>query len=542
MRLRKRTAGTSGAGWLTLSQRLMVLPIFGLPLLGLPAVVAAQEVVQQLPNPASDVLREAMRTLSRNPGSLPALLAAGRASLDLGDTEAAVGFFDRARGIAPGDGAVLAGQALVAVRQLDPLAALRLFEQARAAGENLDPYAAEHGLAYDLTGQNALAQERYGVALASGANPEVERRLALSYAIAGDQAASEATLRPLLDRRDVAAYRTRAFALAILGREEEAVSIAEVMLPPRVAIRMEPYLRRMPQLTASQQAAAANLGVFPSTVDVAGGNLERTRRVQQPARPAPSGTSDARLIPGGAPLGPTTDDLAAMDGPSTTDVRAAGATPAPPVVVATVERELPPLVRAAPPPPPARPSPPAPVIVARLEAPSPPPPPAPPAPVVVAPAEVPEPAPEPAVEVSLAEAFAAFTLPEAAPPVRATPGAVDITAFVPEREVRRPPPPPPPPPSPPPPPPHPSRHWVQVATGQDVAAFRFDWRRLVREADGALDGRQPYRARWGQTNRLVTGPFASTREAQAFVARLAEAGIDSFRFTSSAGEEVVALN
>ncbi len=524
----------------------MALSGLGLGLLTVPAALWAQEVVQQLPNPASATLNDAMRRLSRNPGSLPALIDAGRASLELNDVEAAEGFFQRARSIAPGDGAVLAGQALVAVRRLDPLTALTLFDQARAAGENLDRYAADHGLALDLTGQNAAAQERYGVALAGGSNAEVERRLALSYAIAGDQAASEATLRPLLDRRDVAAYRARAFALAILGREEEAVSIAEVMLPPRVATRMDPYLRHMRALTPSQQAAAANLGVFPASTDIGRDSEQLARRIDRSAVPAPSGTSDARLIPGGAPLGPSADDEAAMDGLTAEDEAAlarayaaaeadaaAARVVAPPVVVAVLEPALPAQVAPPPPPPP--------VVVTRLELPV-------PsfsiAELEPAPTPPPPPPPNPAAEaeVSLAEAFAAFTLPAATPRVRAAAGAVDITAIDPVREVRRPPPPPPPPPSPPPPPPHPSRHWVQVATGQDVAAFRFDWRRLVREADGVLAGREAYRARWGQTNRLVTGPFASAREAQAFIARLEEKGIDSFRFTSSAGEEVVALN
>jgi hypothetical protein len=541
MRLRKRAAGGLGpflgAGWpaATLSALGLALAFASVPL-------AAQEVVQQLPDPAAAALNDAMRRLGRNPASLPALLDAGRAALSLNDIDAAAGFFERARAIAPGDGAVLAGRALVAVRQLNPTQALELFAAARAAGEDLDPYASEHGLALDLTGQNSAAQERYGVALAGGSNPEVERRLALSFAIAGDQAASEATLRPLLDQRDVAAYRTRAFALAILGREEEAVSIAEVMLPARVAVRMDPYLRRMRTLTPSQQAAAANLGVFPADADR--GEVQLARRVQQPAVPEPSGTSDARLIPAGEPLGPSAEDLAAMDDPAVL-VEAPAPTAAPPVVVAVLSPELPALVRPAappaPPPPPPAPPPPAPVVVARLETPV-------PTPArsfsIAAPEPVTTPAPAAAVEeeVSLAEAFAAFTRPSALPASRAMPGAVDITAIEPVREVRRPPPPPPPPPSPPPPPPHPSRHWVQVATGQDVAAFRFDWRRMVREADGALNGRTPYRARWGQTNRLLTGPFASTREANAFVTRLTEAGIDAFRFTSSSGEEVVALN
>ncbi|HSG57571.1 MAG TPA: tetratricopeptide repeat protein [Paracoccaceae bacterium] len=510
----------------------MALAAFGL--LTWPTTGATQEVVQQLPNPASVTLNEALRRLSRSPTSLPALLDAGRSSLELNDTDAAEGFFLRAAAVAPNDGAVLTGLALVAVRQVDPHTALRLFEQARAAGENLDPHAADHGLAYDLVGRNAEAQERYGVALSRGGNVEVERRLALSYAIGGDQDASEATLLPLLQRRDVAAYRTRAFALAILGREEEAVSIAEVMLPARIARRMDPYLRNMRQLTPSQQAAAANLGVFPTNGEEGREPVQLTRSMDLTAPPAQSGQSDSRLIPGGEPLGPVA--RAPSEQVPVVQSRLAETT------IAQAQVELPALVQQAEvfAPPPAVPEPVVPEVAVAV-----------PEEVIgpsfsiaepaALPARTPEPAPEPEPEpepISLAEAFASFDLPPADPPVRAAPGAVDITAIVPVREVRRP---PPPPPSPPPPPPHPSRHWVQVATGQDVAAFRFDWRRLVREADGALAGRQPYRARWGQTNRLMTGPFASTREANAFVTELSEKGIDAFRFTSAAGEEVLAL-
>ena len=516
-----------------------------------PNAVRAQEVVQQLPNPATATLNDAMRRLSRNPASLPALLDAGRASIDLDDTDAAEGFFRRAASAAPNDGAVMAGLALVAVRRRDPQTALALFDQADAAGADLAPYAADHGLALDLVGRNAEAQERYNVALGNGGNVEVERRLALSYAIAGDEAASEATLLPLLQRRDVPAYRTRAFALAILGREEEAVSIAEAMLPARIARRMEPYLRTMQQLSPSQQAAAANLGVFPTTAEIGRDPAPLARRMDMTAPPSPSGQSDARLIPGGAPLGPAAAAAAAPT-PAPAPVVRPDPTPPPvrePEIVfasAAARETVQELPQIAPPAPTPAPTPapvpepvpaPVPVVVAVLATPAPSFSIAEPA-AQSAPAPLAQAAPVAEVEVSLAEAFSSFRLTEALPAVQTTSGAVDITAIEPRREVR----PPPPPPAPPPPPPHPSRHWVQVATGQDIAAFRFDWRRLVRQADGALANREAYRARWGQTNRLVTGPFASTREAQAFVAQLGEKGIDAFRFTSSAGEEVVALN
>ena len=83
---------------------------------------------------------------------------------------------------------------------------------------------------------------------------------------------------------------------------------------------------------------------------------------------------------------------------------------------------------------------------------------------------------------------------------------------------------------------------MQVATGRDSAALAFDWRRIRRSAGGLLDRAEPHIAKWGQTNRLVAGPFASTREADQMIARLKEKEVDSFRFTSAQGEEVEPLD
>ena len=51
-------------------------------------------------------------------------------------------------------------------------------------------YAADRGLALDLVGNNAAAQQFYRQALAQQSDPETVRRLALSQAISGDQPAS----------------------------------------------------------------------------------------------------------------------------------------------------------------------------------------------------------------------------------------------------------------------------------------------------------------------------------------------------------------
>ncbi len=511
----------------------------------------AQEIVQALPHPAQEELNDALRRLSRSPESVPALVAAGRASLELDDVDAALGFFNRAQAVAPEDGRVLVGLALVAVRRGEAVTALQLFGNAEAAGEHMSPYAAERGLAYDLAGRNDRAQRLYRLALSQEESPEVIRRLALSYAIAGNADASEATLLPLLQRQDRAAYRTRAFALAIRGRDEEAITIAETMLPPRLSARLAPYLRYMPRLTRAQQAAAANLGRFPAANELGQDTREIIAYADQDeaAAPAPAPVRRPRpaerLQPQGEPLGPAVADAGTSQPltPPPESAQPASTSPAP-------SGELPPVgqapavaaARAEPPPSAAVPEP-VPEAVAALEAE-----PELPAateaqpsfslsdrpgtretPVASPPAGESEPEPEP---VDLAEAFADFTLESA--PVPATAGAVDITAIDPPRER--------PSPAEPPPPVYPSRQWVQLGIGQNISAFRFDLRRLTRNADGLLDGADAFTAPWGQTNRLLVGPFGSAREAQEMVSALAGKGIDSFRFTSREGEEIQPLD
>ena len=185
-------------------------------------------------------------------------------------------------------------------------------------------------------------------------------------------------------------------------------------------------------------------------------------------------------------------------------------------------------------------------------------------------------APPPAPE-SLTEIFAEFGSPQA--PAQASPGAVDITRIKPARAA--------PPPekadvadkgdkadgkaaakgkadkadkladadksgksdksdrsekkgkkAKPAKPEDPSRFWAQIATGRSKSALAFDWRRMTRDSEKLFRGKSPYVAKWGRTNRLVTGPFASEKQAEAFVEKLKKAGFDSFTFTSDEGQPV----
>ena len=88
---------------------------------------------------------------------------------------------------------------------------------------------------------------------------------------------------------------------------------------------------------------------------------------------------------------------------------------------------------------------------------------------------------------------------------------------------------------------HPRRIWVQLATGRDVSALGFDWRRLSRRAPDLLGKFDPHVTPWGRVNRLLAGPIANSREARRLVNALSDKGIDTFTYTSPEGTEIKEL-
>jgi cell division septation protein DedD len=129
------------------------------------------------------------------------------------------------------------------------------------------------------------------------------------------------------------------------------------------------------------------------------------------------------------------------------------------------------------------------------------------------------------------------------PDARVSGDAVDISRIAVRREV---PPPPPqvtqavpkPKPKEPAKPPHPSRIWVQVATGKNAKALAFDWRRIAKEGGAPLAKLKPHTVRWGEANRLLAGPVGSRDAGQALVRELKAKGIDTFLYVSPEGEEI----
>jgi Flp pilus assembly protein TadD len=446
--------------------------------------VISREVVQPLPSEEVQRLNRALVALAKAPRDLDALVEAGSAAMGVDDLEAAVGFFGRAADIDPDHPRVALGLGTVYLRSGRPADAIPQFDRARAAGVPEREVLTDQALALDLVGNQAAAQTAYArvIELDPG-NDEARRRLAVSNAISGNRVRFEEALRPLLDKRDMAAFRARAFGLAILGDNDRATAIVEQVMPRDLSSRVVPYLAYMPRLTPAQQAAAANLGIFPRAADIG-------RDDPRLARLAAESRLDSRLEPSGAPLGRS-------------EKPAAAPTPAPSPV--------------------ARPS------VATVTA-------APPSP---APAPAPAPAAPAKTEsrpARVADAFADLVADEL-PDARVGAGAVDLSRITVKRET----PPPPPKPKEPPKPVHPSRVWVQVATGKKLDALGFDWRRISRNGGDLLAKLKPHTTRWGEANRLLAGPVDSREKAQALVRELKAKGLDSFLYVSPEGEEIQPL-
>jgi hypothetical protein len=65
---------------------------------------------------------------------------------------------------------------------------------------------------------------------------------------------------------------------------------------------------------------------------------------------------------------------------------------------------------------------------------------------------------------------------------------------------------------------------------------------MARAANETFAGKQAFVSGWGQTNRLLTGPFASEAAATAYIAQLRRADVDgAFVWTSPAGQVVDTL-
>lgn len=302
---------------------------------------SAQEVVQPLPGTTdADALAAEMRRIAADPRDVDALIDAARLSLRVGDVSAAAVLLQRAGNVDPHNPKVRAGQASVLVQSERPGQALRYFAEAEAQGLDPRTFAADRGLAYDLTGQQERAQRDYARALRDAPNDEeTVRRYALSLGISGQRQRALQLLDPLVRRSDRAAWRVQAFVLAMTGDVGGASRIAATMIPGG-AVGLSAFFARLPALPPTDRAFAVHFGEVRAT---------------------PERLADARLAP---PLSPLPRDpgvvLASAQPSATQQVRnrrgaaqpvitrpVATLPPAPPAqpiatIAAPIRRELPP--------------------------------------------------------------------------------------------------------------------------------------------------------------------------------------------------------
>jgi tetratricopeptide (TPR) repeat protein len=471
------------------------------------APAAAQPVIKETP---SSALAREMRVLATSPRDFNALIGAGHAALELGDVQAAAGFFGRAEEANPNAPAAKAGLGAAMANMGDADGAIFYFNQAIRLGAKPMTLALDRGLARDLSGDLGGAQADYRLAISALGSDEAKRRLALSLAIAGNRKGALEAIQPLLNRRDPAAQRTRAFVLALLGDRAGAAQAIEAIMPGGSA-RFAPFFQYLPNLSIAEKAAAVHLGIFPD--DAA------TRVAQAPARvsPRPVVTSSA---PPPAPSKAAPVKVASSE-PSSPSFTLPSAHSAPPTVstpapdIAPPKEEPEPLVelastatddKAA-----VEPS----FSTAKVE------------PsgdgeerlsgidkLLATMAEAPPP-PKPKVEKGSTKAEKAAAAKKAADKKKRDEQlAAEKKAK--EEAARL---------------GVPGTNWVQLAGGSHQDRMGTEYKRLSAKAGKLLKSRSGYVTEGKDYFRLLVGPFDSKGDAQEFVNKLAKEGVDGFSWT-----------
>jgi Flp pilus assembly protein TadD len=560
------------------------------------SAVAQDQTVSQLDlQRPQDVntLNAHLARLAENPRDVTALIGAGEAALALDDARAATGFLARANEISPNNGRIKAGLGHAMLDMQNPGEALKLFGEASRLGFPDTGFLSDRGLARDLTGDTAGAQKDYQAALrAMPEDAELIRRYAVSLGISGQLDASEKVLKPLLYKGDRGAWRDRAFILAMNGRRDEARDIAGRTMPARLAVAIQPYLDRMQALTPAQRAAAVQFGNFPADARLAAVQPQQPvvqpvapqkpvaltaadqraarkaeKRKQQEARRAAEAAartaaaaprkSQKTTIAAATPVAPSSSRIEPQPVPPAPPPMASNPAPAPVSKApepATQTRPATQLAAADTPRPIQGPPAPEPALVSAAPALAS----ASRAPVAAAPTPTPQPAPPTQITArTLADIMRELQVPDAEKQANAeavnlaelemiqqqrktaravaaekaradaaakAKAAADVKAKAEAAEKAR-------------LAKNPSRNWVQVGTGRNLSALAFTMKGLRKKYE-SLAAKDAWTASWGQTNRLIVGPFGSFDKAKEYEERLKKAGADAFAWRSDAGETV----
>ena len=486
--------------------------------------------ISAAPESPGTALSRYIRVLAANPRDFNALVGAGRAALELGDVQSAAGFFGRAEEVNPNAPAAKAGLGAAMAHMGDADGAIYYFDQASRLGASALTIALDRGLARDLNGDLAAAQNDYRLAISSLNSDEGRRRLALSLAIGRDRKGALDAIQPLLNRRDPGAQRTRAFVLALVGDQAGAVQAIEAVMPGGSA-RFMPFISYLPQLSVQEKAAAVHLGIFPENAsartfqDQGAPTRVATATSPPPAVGGPAASKPAPVAkmaerPPVAALPQPSFSLPSQSGssspsfslPSASSAAPTGNLPAPTesqadrveadgeTGLATAgteqgmgEGNLTSIDK----------------LLAAID-------------------EAPPPAPQPKVETADNDAAAdakAAAAKKAADKKLAAKKAAEKKArdekLAAEKKARE----------------EAARlgvkgtYWVQLAGGSNQDRMATEYRRLSDKAGKLLKSRPGYVTEGKAYYRLVVGPFDSKSESQSFVNKLAKEGVDGFSWT-----------
>ena len=515
--------------------------------LGTGALPAAAQYAATPADPGTS-LAGALRTLSSDSRNFQALIAAGRASLDMGDTQAAAGFYGRAEEASPQSPVPKIGIGAAMTAMGDARGAMTYFDRAQALGAAQSLLALDRGLAFDLLGQQSKAQSDYRAAMFGMQADEARRRLALSLAISKDIKGAAAMLEPLLARRDPGAVRINAFVLALAGDREGARRTIDAALPGAGA-RFEPFFRLLPVLRPDEKAMAVHLGEFPKDAAQRYASAERISSspvlsignssefvVASPRRTAEVQVTPPKNAKSKPPIkvairAPEAPRRAmreaampstyfAMSRPTLDPSRYASKRRKPDAAVVAIPK------KAAQPDPEPRPGfasdelmprdaestpsePLAPINAGRDAA-----------PILIAEADVrPPPRPTPKLEIKRPPAskpkveLAKLDVPKAKPKPKAEAEKAKVA-------VKKSP---------------ASPYFVQLASGANADRMGGEYKRIKAKKPGLFAGRSAQVTNGRELFRLVIGPFKSRDDSGAFVNQLAKAGINGFTYTAPDG-------
>jgi tetratricopeptide (TPR) repeat protein len=487
------------------------------------APLQAQPVIKETPGAA---LARQVRVLASSPRDFNALIGAGHAALELGDVQAAAGFFGRAEEVNPNAPAAKAGLGAAMANMGDSDGAIFYFDQAVRLGAQPLTIALDRGLARDLRGDLGGAQADYRLAISSLNLDEARRRLALSLAIAGNRKGAIDAIQPLLDRRDAAAQRTRAFVLALVGDRTAAAQAIDAAMPGTAA-RFEPFFRTLPKLSVAEKAAAVHLGIFPENAEArVGPPTVAMAAASPPPEPVPAQRAPIKVASVTPPLrssGPSPS----FNLPSANRATPTVSKPAP-TVTPPAQAEAEPLVEvpssepaAAATKPPAEPA----FSIADLK----------PAEdeqrlsgidkILATLAEAPPP-PQPKVEKGPTKAEKAaverkIAEKKAAADKRSAEKKAAVEKLAAEKKAKE----------------EAARlgvkgtNWVQLAGGSNQDRMATEDRKLSAKAGKLLKSRPGYVTSGKDYFRLLVGPFDSREDSHDFVNKLAKEGVDSFSWT-----------